>query len=219
MDDHLYQADPQIVSTWVHGWSLAREVALPVWENGVFRVEVGWPDVLRRYIFNSLTPGVGALAATIFDPYILLKVCAPPEAVQKCLPPRWMVHPPAFMMTCFQPMKNINTQPGKEYILDINENIPVPIARILTAQGEEAAIGRIAFADDAIIYDRIETHPDHRRRGLGSIIMKALEGVGAARGVNKGLLVATSQGRALYETLGWQMHSLYTTAEIPAPAK
>jgi hypothetical protein len=28
------------------------------------------------------------------------------------------------------------------------------------------------------------------------------------------VLVATADGRALYTTLGWQMHSLYTTAIV-----
>ena len=216
MPDQQYHADPKIVSQWVHGWSLAREVSLPVWENGVYRIEVGWPDVIRRFVFPSLTPAVGQLAETIVDPYVLLKVCAPPEEVQKCLPPNWMVHPPGFMMTCLQPMKNVSIRLDKEYTLDIADNIPVPVARVLTTQGEVAAIGRIAFVEDAGIYDRIETHPLHRRRGLGTVIMKALESVGTARGITKGLLVATSPGRALYETLGWEMHSLYTTAEIPA---
>jgi len=216
MSDQQQQADPQLVAQWVQGWSLAREVAPPIWENGVYRVEVGWPDVIRRFVFPSLTPAVAQLAETISDPYIILKIFAAPEEVRKCLPSNWMVHPPAFMMTCLQPMKTINTQLDKEYTLDIADNIPVPIARVLTTQGEVAAIGRIAFTEDAGIYDRIETHPLHRRRGLGSIIMKALESVGTARGITKGLLVATAPGRALYETLGWKVHSLYTTAEIPA---
>ncbi|MBS0031061.1 GNAT family N-acetyltransferase [Chitinophaga sp. 22321] len=216
MSDQQHQADPQLVAQWVQGWSLAREVALPVWENGVYRVEVGWPDVIRRFVFPSLTPAVGQLAETISDPYIILKIFAAPEEVRKCLPSNWMVHPAAFMMTCLQPMKTVNMQLDKEYTLDISDNMAVPIARVLTSQGEVAAIGRIAFTEDAGIYDRIETHPLHRRRGLGTVVMKALESVGAARGITKGLLVATAPGRALYETLGWEVHSLYTTAEIPA---
>jgi hypothetical protein len=45
--------------------------------------------------------------------------------------------------------------------------------------------------------------------------MKALEAIARKAGATQGVLVATSDGRALYEALGWQLHSLYTTAVIP----
>lgn len=215
MDDQLYQADPHIVATWARGWALAREVSPPVPDSGAFRIEVGLPDHVRRYIFAAPTAAVRQLADTITEPYIFLKVCAPPNVVSTLLPPGWSIAPQAYMMTCFGAMAPVNTVLQEGYVLDIQEDIPVPIVRILTTQGEVAAIGRIAFAGDYGIYDRIETHESHRRRKLGSVIMKTLETVGAARGISKGLLVATREGRALYETLGWRLHSLYTTAEIP----
>jgi hypothetical protein len=217
MNDQLYQADPYIVETWAHGWAVAREAATPVKEGDAFRIEVGIPGHVRRYIFPALSPGIRQLANTISAPYIFLKVCAPPEAVQALLPPGWIIQPLAFMMTCFQPMIAIRTTLQEGYALDINDNIPVPTVKIISPEGEVAAIGHIAFVGDYAIYDRIETHEEHRRRGLGSIIMKTLETVAVARGINKGLLVATKEGRALYETLGWELHSLYTTAEIPVP--
>lgn len=217
MDDQLYQADPHIVATWAKGWAIAREVSPPVPDSGAFRIEVGLPDHVRRYIFSAATAAVRQLADTITDPYIFLKVCAPPDVVSTLLPPGWIIQPQAYMMTCFGAMAPVNTVLQEGYVLDISEDIPVPIVRILTTQGEVAAIGRIAFVGDYGIYDRIETHESHRRRKLGSVIMKTLEAVGTAHGINKGLLVATREGRALYETLGWRLHSLYTTAEIPGP--
>ncbi|HEY9260882.1 GNAT family N-acetyltransferase, partial [Chitinophaga sp.] len=138
--------------------------------------------------------------------------------VSALLPPGWIIAPQAFMMTYFGAMAPVNTVLQEGYLLDIREDIPVPVVSILTTQGELAARGYIAFVGDYGIYDRIETHESHRRRKLGSVIMKTLEAIGAARGINKGLLVATREGRALYETLGWRLHSLYTTAEIPGPA-
>jgi GNAT superfamily N-acetyltransferase len=218
MNDQLYQADPHIVASWATGWAVAREVSSPVPDGGALRIEVGLPDHVRRYIFDAPTPAVRQLANTITEPYIFLKVCAPPDIVSALLPPGWIIQPQAFMMTCFGAMAPVNTLLHEGYVLDIREDISVPIVRILTTTGEVAAIGRIAFVGDYGIYDRIETHESHRRRKLGSIIMKTLEAVAAARGIHKGLLVATREGRSLYETLGWQLHSLYTTAEIPGPA-
>jgi len=215
MDDQL-QADPQIVANWTKGWAIAREVSPPVPDSGAFRVEVGLPDHVRRYVFAAASPAVKQLAATITAPYIFLKVCAPPAVVNALLPPGWIIQPQAYMMTCFGAMAPVSTVLQEGYVLDIQDNIPVPIVRIMTTLGEVAAIGRIAFVGDYAIYDRIETHESHRRRKLGSVIMKTLEAIGTARNINKGLLVATREGRALYETLGWRLHALYTTAEIPA---
>jgi GNAT superfamily N-acetyltransferase len=62
--------------------------------------------------------------------------------------------------------------------------------------------------------NQIETHEAHRRRGLGSLIMHALRENAASHGVHHGVLVATADGRALYTTLGWQLHSLFTTAIV-----
>jgi len=83
--------------------------------------------------------------------------------------------------------------------------------------GEVAATGRIAFPGELAVYDRIRTHDDHRRKGLARSIMKRLESISHARGIRRAALVATPDGRALYEPLGWQLHSLYTTAVIPKP--
>jgi GNAT superfamily N-acetyltransferase len=211
-------ADPRVVEAWVNGWALARETPLPVRDKGGFRVDVGWPQQRVRYVFPRVVAGVQQLANTIVDPWIFLKVCAPPEAMRGILTPRWVIQPPGFMMTCFGPMGASGASLPEGYTLDLREDLPVPLARVLTAHGEVAATGRIALAADFVIYDRIETHPDHRRRGRGRSLMKALEEIGRGRGKTQGLLVATANGRALYEALGWRIHSMYATAVIPGSA-
>lgn len=216
---HIYPVDPHIVEIWVKGWAIAREVTPPVRDSGAFRVDVGWPDQQARYVFPGITGGFQHLADTIFTPWVFLKVCAPPQAVGPLLPSRWEIQSPGFMMTCTTSMDTAKIDLPAAYRLDLITDMPVPAARVLTAAGEIAAMGRIALVEDYIIYDRIETHPDHRRRGLGSIVMKALESLGAAHGKKKGILVATTAGRALYETLGWQLYSEYTSVVIPGPVE
>lgn len=208
-------ADPYVVETWIKGWALAREVSPPVKEKEGFRVDVGWPQQVVRYVFPHLTDHFQQLANTISAPWHFLKVCAPPETVQSLLPPRWTIQPVGFMMTCVKPMTSSKTRLPKGYVLEMEEGLPVTVAKVLADDGAVAAIGRIVFVNDFAIYDRIETHPAHRRRGLGSIIMKSLESIGAARGITQGVLVATADGNALYTALGWELHSLYTTAVIP----
>ncbi|ANE52009.1 GNAT family N-acetyltransferase [Flavisolibacter tropicus] len=210
--------DPHIVETWAKGWSLAREVSLPVKEKDGWRVDVGWPQQRVRYVFPHLSNTFQQLAETISEPWHFLKVCAPPEAVETLLPARWRIQPLRFMMTCFKPMSSTKAGLPKGYRLELEKNIPVPIAKVISEDGEIAAIGRVALVNDFIIYDRIETHPAHRHRGLGSTIMKALETIGFEQGGTKGVLVATPDGKALYESLGWQLYTLYTTAVIPEEA-
>lgn len=207
--------DPHIVETWTKGWSLAREVALPVKEKDGWRVNVGWPQQRVRYVFPTLSNTFQHLANTISEPWHFLKACASPEAVAALLPTRWVIQPTGYMMTCFAPMTKAKATLPNGYSLDLLTDQPILIARVLSEDGEVAAIGRIVFANDFTIYDRIETHLAHRRRGLASIVMKALETLAIDRGYTKSVLVATADGKALYESLGWQLHTLYTTAVIP----
>jgi hypothetical protein len=103
------------------------------------------------------------------------------------------------------------------YTLNLTEAPTVTLPEVLTANGEIASIGRVVFVDDFAIYDRIETHSDHLRGGLASMVMNRLQSAALVRGNTRGELVATADSRALYKTLGWRLHSLYTTAVIPGP--
>ncbi|NML38086.1 GNAT family N-acetyltransferase [Chitinophaga sp. G-6-1-13] len=216
-DETYEQADPHVVETWLKGWSLARELPLPIADHGGLRVDVGWPDQQRRYVFSALGPGLFHFANTIFQPAVFLKVCAPASLVRPVLPPRWEIQRPGFMMTCTLPVRPSHVQLPEGYSLSVDTASAGPIATIYAANGETAANGQLAIVDDYIIYDRIATTPAHQRRGLGSAVMTALTIEAVSRGIRKGILVATPAGKALYETLGWKMYSLYTTAVIPQP--
>lgn len=209
-------ADPSLVETWLKGWSLAKGVSLPVPDHDGFRVDVGWADQQIRYVFPTISAGLLHLAQTITQPYIFLKVCAPATAIQPHLPPRWVIQPPGFMMTNHLPDSPPRLHLPDGYRLNIQIDTPVLIATIYSAEETVAAVGRMVIVNDHIIYDRIATDPVHQRRGLGSAVMTALTAAGISMGKNKGILVATPAGKALYETLGWQLYSPYTTAVIPA---
>jgi GNAT superfamily N-acetyltransferase len=216
MEDDLHCADPRVVKAWITGWALARETAPPVPDSGGFSVDVGWPRQRVRYVFPALDEGMRRIAERVSEPWILLKVCAPPDAVRACLPPRWMIERLGYMMT-----RDASAPPHRAprvdgYTLELDATGPVSIATVLDARGDVAAGGRLAQVGEFAIYDRIHTHADHRRRGLGRAVMTALEAAARSHGAVRGVLVATAEGRALYEALGWRLHSLYTTAVIPA---
>lgn len=73
----------------------------------------------------------------------------------------------------------------------------------VTVNGEEAARGSVAEQDGHAVYDRIVTDEKYRRRGLGSFVMRALTADILEDDVESGLLMASEQGRHLYQYLGW----------------
>jgi len=90
--------------------------------------------------------------------------------------------------------------------------------QVLAHDGGLAASGHLALDRRLAIYDRIVTEPAHQRRGLGRAVMGALQALAHAHGRHAGVLVATPQGRALYESLGWRLHAPWATAVIPDDA-
>jgi GNAT superfamily N-acetyltransferase len=73
----------------------------------------------------------------------------------------------------------------------------------IEAEGEVAARGQAALSGGDAVFDRIETTPRFRRRGLGGLVMTGLSAWAAENGATTGLLMASVGGRALYASLGW----------------
>ncbi|MBC7594049.1 MAG: hypothetical protein H7288_08945 [Kineosporiaceae bacterium] len=67
-----------------------------------------------------------------------------------------------------------------------------------------AAAGNLAIVDHDVIFDRVETMPRFRRRGLGRFVMQSLSSWAIQHEADTGILAASGDGQALYETLGWQ---------------
>jgi GNAT superfamily N-acetyltransferase len=72
------------------------------------------------------------------------------------------------------------------------------------ADGILAARGSVSVVDEYAVYDRIVTEEHFRRRGLASYVMRDLTAAVLEDDVTSGLLMASADGRALYEFLGWQ---------------
>lgn len=68
-----------------------------------------------------------------------------------------------------------------------------------------AASGHVSAVDGFAIFDRIITGPDFRRRGLGTLIMRALASLAQEHDVEEGLLIASVDGQELYASLGWTL--------------
>ncbi|MEV4080190.1 GNAT family N-acetyltransferase [Nonomuraea fuscirosea] len=213
MTEVLKQAHFPLVRAWVEGWVISRSVPRPVREPWGLRVDVGLPGHVARHVLATPTPEIlRHLTSTLTVPGTWLKLCAPVEAVAPHLPPGWAVQDPEFMMTTPLVRDAPAVPPG--YTLAVTTRSGVTAARLLTEAGEVAARGQFAVAGTTAVVDQVETAADHRRRGLGTIVMKTLAATAALRGARTGVLVATAQGQALYETLGWHLHTLVTAAVL-----
>ncbi|MEV0153356.1 GNAT family N-acetyltransferase [Micromonospora sp. NPDC050686] len=91
-------------------------------------------------------------------------------------------------------------------------------AVVLDPEGQVAASGKLATAGAYGIVDQVETAAAHRRRGLGSVVMRTLAWHALRRGADTGVLVATDDGRDLYRSLGWTVRTPIAVAYLPEPA-
>ena len=210
------EADPALVEIWAQGWALTREVAPPLPIPGGWRIEVGLPDQVRRFVYPTANKAVAERARSIDAPFEFIKVATAPEAVRPLLGDRWTFGPPGYMMTCSPHVAPCCDVSPYRLTLEILGD-RLTLATILAPDGELAASGRIGLVDDVAIYDRIRVQDTHQRRGLGRALMTALGDVANRVGAARCALVATPEGRALYETLGWSVHTPYTSAFIPSP--
>ena len=85
---------------------------------------------------------------------------------------------------------------------DIDTDGPRLTCRLFDS-GRVAAEATMAVDDGWATFDRVETLPSHRRRGLGRHVMTVLCDRAARAGATHGILAASADGQGLYASLGW----------------
>ncbi|MEO8239739.1 MAG: GNAT family N-acetyltransferase [Flavobacterium sp.] len=203
-----------VVEKWLKAWSLSRELPLPVSFTSGFQIDVGYEKQKNRYVFSELNDDFIQLSKNIDEPWIFLKVCASANEIKPVISEKWTIQPQGFMMYCFHTMNIPTTGLSDDYKLEFDHYNSTYVVRIVDKKGEPAAIGRIVLVDDLAVYDRISTEINHRRKGLATFLMKELEKIALSKGVFKNFLVATDEGKFLYESLGWKLYSPYTSIVI-----
>ncbi|WP_175409582.1 GNAT family N-acetyltransferase [Streptomyces sp. TRM64462] len=194
-----------ITSAWVRGWAVSRGTPPPVEQPWGYRIDVGLPQhVFRHVLPEPDEETVRALCADVTVPHAWLKVLAAPEDVTRWITPGWTVpDDPGFMM--FTELRRTPAPALPDgYTLRTETRDGVVRARVLAADGTLAARGQIAPTGRTAVVDQVETYPGHQRRGLGTVVMRTLQTAGAAAGATTGVLAGTTEGRALYGSLGWR---------------
>jgi GNAT superfamily N-acetyltransferase len=192
------------LTAWVNGWSLSRSTPAPVPAAGGHRIEVGLPRHLVRYV----TPSVDqTLVDELHAPGTWLKTCGElPE-----LDDRWTVEPTEYLMAVG--LTPTGSQAASPYAISTSSSGPL-IRVAVEIDGMVAAQGQVAVWREYAVIDQVVTEPAYRRRGLGSLVMRALSDAAVEQGARTGVLVATDAGRALYSRLGWELVSPVRVAWI-----
>ncbi|MQY08164.1 GNAT family N-acetyltransferase [Actinomadura macrotermitis] len=206
-----------LVLAWVRGWAVSRRTAPPVLLDGAYRVDVGLPGHLVRYVVPGLDARVvRRLTGLRHVPGTWVKICAEPARAAPLLPDGWSVQESTEYLMAVPLRQDAPRTVPEGYALHVSTADGIVTVAVRTADGEPAATGRAGLADAYAVFDQIETAPAHRRRGLGGAVMSALSAAATAQGADTGVLVATAEGRALYRHLGWQEISEVTAAHVPA---
>jgi GNAT superfamily N-acetyltransferase len=204
---------PALLHAWLAGRSLARGVPAPVADRGGYRVDTGSDSEHCRWVFAAPSPNLSALAREIDQPGRLIKLCGKDEALRELLPDSWQLHALAFFMQSGSWPAARALPPG--YRCETSVVGSVAHVAVFGDDGSLAASGYAAETGAAFVFDRIVTAPSHRRKGLGAGVMAALRATRTRPDVPE-LLVATDEGRCLYQRLGWRVLSPYATAEFAA---
>jgi GNAT superfamily N-acetyltransferase len=212
-------ADAALVEAWVTGWALSRNVGAPIRALSGHRVLVREPGHAERFVFPALdAAALSEMAARITAPGIFLKAFCAPEALLAAVDARWSPQAPGDLMAVDLAAVPPPAAPAAGYVQDLRAEGAVLVVEIHDADGGLAASGRAALTGGFAVFDKIITDPAHQRRGLGRIVMGVLGERARALGADQGVLVATPEGRALYEVLGWRFEGRMETVVIPDEA-
>ncbi|MBA2897134.1 GNAT family N-acetyltransferase [Nonomuraea soli] len=195
----------ELVRTWVHGWALSRDTDTPVAEPYGWRMEVGLPEMPRRHIVTDPV-WLEKLVPTVTERGSWLKLFVeelPP------LPPGWEITAPGFMMsTELSPFEVTGHEVVVEPLNDATSKVWVIV------DGERAAWGQVAVWGADAVVDKVMTEEAHRRKGLGSVVMRSLQNLAYERGARRAVLGGTVEGRALYTSLGWRTECPLTSVQL-----
>jgi GNAT superfamily N-acetyltransferase len=194
------------IRAWVDGWVVSRGAADPVDRTWGFTVDVGQvPHATRHVLTADDEATVRKVAAEVAAPTVWLKVFADPASVVEWAGPDWQVDEPGWLMTAR--LRRTRTEVPDGYTLRTWERGGVTRVLVVAADGSFAARGQIAPTGPTAVVDQIETAAAHRRRGLGSVVMRTLHNAAVDQGATIGVLGGTPDGRALYEYLGWRVEA------------
>lgn len=196
----------ELVRMWINGWVVSRSSSDPIDEPWGWTIDVGQPHHVARHVLPEPSEAdVRKIVAATSAPGTWLKLFAEDQAVLPWVGPGWRLDGPGFLMTCHLVPERPEVPAG--YTLTRWTRGGVSRVLVRTRDGHFAARGQIAHVGTHVVVDQVATAAEHRRKGLGVLVMRALQNTAYEAGARTGLLVGTPEGQALYSSLGWTTHS------------
>ncbi|MGW6691040.1 GNAT family N-acetyltransferase [Streptomyces sp. NPDC054961] len=200
----------ELVRMWIDGWVASRGTSDPIGEPWGWTIDVGQPRHVARHVLPEPSEAdVRKIVAATSAPGTWLKLFAEDHEVLPWVGPGWRRDLPGFLMT--RPLAPEHAEAPAGYTLTHWTRGGVSRVLVRTHAGHFAARGQIARAGTHAVADQVETATEHRRKGLGGLVMRALQGAAYETGARTGLLVGTPEGQALYASLGWTTRSPMTS--------
>lgn len=209
----------ETVRAWVDGWVVSRGASPPLVEPWGYTIDVGTAEHVTRHVLDAMNDAVEErtvrkVADAVTGAGVWLKVFDDPATVGAWLGENWWIDPePGYLMSA--PLTAMETPAVPDgYRLRVWTRAGVTRVMLAAPDGSWAARGQIAPTGRTAVVDQVETSPAHRRRGLGSFVMRTLAQEAVTQGAERGVLGGTRDGRALYESLGWQVEAPLTSAKF-----
>ncbi|MEO9325503.1 GNAT family N-acetyltransferase [Nocardioides sp. C4-1] len=198
---------------WAEGWAASRRMSVAERPDGVLIVDVG--DDKRRAELLLVEPDDATLAAVgaevVAAGDLWVSVMTAPDS-EPVVPPGLVALAARDALMVRTPVHDGTAPDPCVRLVDDGDRLLATVA----GEGDVriAAQGQVGLVGTDVVFDRIGTDAAHRRRGLGTLVMTALAEHAARRGGVEGLLVATTDGQALYERLGWRSVGRFTTSAV-----
>ncbi|MBM2619601.1 GNAT family N-acetyltransferase [Actinoplanes sp. LDG1-06] len=197
-----------LIERWQRGWAVARHVPEAEDVGGGLRTECHQMGRDIEYVASDpeALPRLSELVLAERDITWLTVPTTDPDAVAHAVETYGLV-----VLKRSEQLMTINLADhpaaealGGDYRLRQRRDGDALTVEIVQDGGEVAARGSMGLHARDAIADRIETYPEHRRRGLAGVVMGALAGSAREEGADHGLLIASEDGQKLYRALGWQ---------------
>ena len=202
-------ADRELLATWITGWSACRGYEPRDDGRTTSVLLTDQQNQTEHFLFEPTTEQFLEVAAeTREDPLRVLTVVT--HRMQDLIDAAAPLHMRVTdrqqsLMSVDMDGQDVEDPraPGDDFVLG---RIRDGACRRVTvhSHGRLAARGSVSVVGEHAVYDRIGTENRFRRRGLGSYVMRALTAGVLEDDVTTGLLMASADGRALYEFLGWR---------------
>ncbi|MDI1460785.1 GNAT family N-acetyltransferase [Catellatospora sp. KI3] len=198
-----------VLRGWAKGLAAVRRNSVPVETPWGLRIDEVRPKTRARcLVFRDDLDAVRGAANDATAPHGVVIVAAAEDAAAAVLGPAWHSTPPEPIMTTTLRLAPSSVPAG----YDLSTTIDAGVIHVrVHSDGEVVAAGYTAVVDGVAVVDRVGTDTAHQRRGLGTAVMNALTVAAMDQGAASAVLHGTEEGRALYEGLGWRLHSNITS--------